>query len=261
MGKDLFVMNYRLVLAPLLISFVGLIALMMIGDDGLSYTFSIGVMLFTFGVNQLMGKSVVGDTAIMMHLLPVSAKSTVLTKLAICGVWVGVICSVPTFLLLKNGGEFIDHKMIMGDLNLSHNLFYRGLPLYSYVIKTNPNATDIAISDLMDSGANLLQIGTMFILIPVIFFLIGCYFGGMVIVTHLYLHPLLKKVAALVVSIVGMILGGGIIIGIVMLVNSIMEQGFLSLFAGELMLAIFLGGTTWGLYHTAVKKLEHGYDV
>jgi len=40
-----------------------------------------------------------------------------------------------------------------------------------------------------------------------------------------------------------------------------MEQGFLSLFVGELVIFAFFGGMTWFLGRAAVKRLEKGYDV
>ncbi len=263
MNKAYIALNYKLILLPLLFSFVGFGILMLVGSKGLPYAAAGGLLCFLAAADRLMGKNVVGDDGVMMSLLPVSARTTVWTKVLLCGTWVGVICSIPAFLMLRNGGAYIDAEVsrLEGGVNIGRSLFYRGLPQYRYAIETNPSALDTAVGDLMDSGAGVVQIGLMTTLIPLILFLMGCYFGLAVLISQLYLHPLLKRYPTMVVSVLAMVIFGGMALGVLMLIKGTMEQGFLSLFAGELVTFVFFGGITWFLGRAAVKRLEKGYDV
>jgi len=263
MNKAYIGLNYKLILLPLLFSFAGLGILMFVGSKGLLYAAVGGLLCFLVAINSMMGKNVVGDDGVMMSLLPVSAWATVWTKVLLCGTWVGVICSIPTFLMLRNGGAYIDMEVsgLEGGVNVGRSLFYRGLPQYRYAIETNPSALDTAVGDLVDNGAGVVQIGMMTTLIPLILFLIGCYFGVAVLISQLYLHPLLKRYPTMVVSVMAMVIFVGVALGVLMLIKGTMEQGFLSLFAGELVTFVFFGGMTWFLGWAAVKRLEKGYDV
>jgi len=262
--RDVIAINDKQIAGQVLLSFCGLPLLILAGTKGLSAALAIGLILFTFAMNGLMGTNVVGDNGVMMNLLPVSAKLNVAVKVFVSGSWVCVICSIPAFLMMKNGGFYIDewlHNVESYNLERGSTIFYRDLPSYDYAIKANPSAMEVAVGDLMDGGAGVVQIGVMTTLIPIILFLIGCYFGAAVLISQLYLHPLLKRYPTMVVSIMAMVIFGGMALGILMLIKGTMEQGFLSLFAGELVTFAFFGGMTWFLGRAAVKRLEKGYDV
>lgn len=264
MIRDVISMNYKQIAGQVLLSFCGLPLLIFAGTKGLPAAVAAGLILFTFAMNGLMGTNVVGDNGVMMNLLPVSAKLNVSAKVFVSGSWVGVICSVPVFLMMKNGGFYIDewlHNVESYNLERGATIFYRDLPSYDYAVKANPSAMDVAVGDLMDSGAGVVQIGVMTTLIPLILFLIGCYFGVAVLISQLYLHPLLKRYPTMVVSVLAMMIFGGLVLGVLMLIKGSMEQGFLSLFAGELVTFTFFGGMTWFLGRAAAKRLEKGYDV
>lgn len=261
MNKELFILNYRLAQIPIILSFVGFVILMITGDEGLMYALAAGLLCFTYAADQMMGKAVVGDQSVMMSLLPVSARSHVITKSGICGLWVGVITSIPVYLMVRNGGKYIDTKADGLEDVMTSSLFYRGLPQYRYALETNPSALDVVVGDLMDQGAGIMQIGLMTVLIPIILFLIGCYFGMAVLITQLYLQPVMKKVPTMVVSVAGMIIGGGAALGILFLIKGMMESGFINLFVGELLMAVYFGGLTWFLMRASVKRMENGFDV
>lgn len=261
--QDIFILNYRQILAPVIISFFGLVLLIITGPQGLMPALGIGLVLFTLAMTKMMGTNVVGDNGTLMNLLPISAKVNVGVKVCISGSWVGVICSIPAFLMMKNGGAYIDEWLWNTEqiLGTGTTTFYRDLPRYDYAIKANPSAMDVAVGDLMDSGAGLMQIGLMAVLIPITLFFVGCYFAAFVLNTQLYIYPVLRKLPAVVISFIGMIIAGGLALGIFYLLAALEGTGMVSLFWLEVLLAIFFGGASWLLVRNAVKKLESGYDV
>lgn len=263
MNRDYVMLQYKLISVPLLVSLVGFILLMMLGTKGIPYAAAGGWLCFLWAADNLMGKSLVGDNALMMHLLPVPARTQVLSKVLILGLWAGTLCSISAFLALRNGGQYIDAEVMgmEGGGGTGMSLFYRGLPHFRYAIDTNPNALDTAVGDLVDGGAGPAQIGLMAVLIPVILFAMGCFFAGILLMTQLHLHPLLKKLPALVASIIGMVLATGVSVGIIFVLNGLEENTFFSLFVLELLLLAFFGGGAWLLGRGAVKRLEKGYDV
>lgn len=264
MIRDVIAMNYKQIAGPILLSFGGLPLLIFAGTKGLPAALALGLILFTFAMNGLMGINIVGDNGVMMNLLPVSAKLNVATKVFVSGSWVSVICSIPAFLMMKNGGFYIDewlHNVENYNLGRGSTIFYRDLPAYNYAVKANPSTMDVAVGDLMDSGAGILQIGLMSVMIPVILFFIGCYFAAFVLNTQLYMYPVLKKLPGMVISFIGMVVGGGVAVGAFYTLSAFEGTGFFSLFWLEMLLAAFFGGGSWILTKNAAKKLEQGYDV
>ena len=261
MIRDVMSLNYKQVAGSVLISFLGLFALIYIGRGGLIPALSIGLVLFTYAMTNLMGKNVVGANGVLMNLLPVPAKLNIGIKAFVSGSWVGVICSVPAFLMMKNGGFYIDEWLYNVEQSGTSTIFYRDLLYYDYAIKANPSAMDVAVGDLMDGGAGLLQVGIMSVLIPVILFLIGSYMGTAVLVCQLYLHPFVRKYPLFLVSIVAMVLSGAMGLGVIILLVNLIGMCNVSLFAGELFAVLYFGGMTWLFVNTAVKRLEKGYDV
>ena len=261
MNREWVLLNYKMVSHVLILASIFVFLLLLTGWDGLPYAFVVGGLFFLWMSDRLMGKSVVGEDAVMMNLLPVSAKSSVLTKVSICGLWVGLICSIPVFLALKNGGEYIEDGLGWYGSLPNDTLFIRGLPQYRYAVMTSPSALDTAVGDLIDNGIGVAQIALMMVLIPLMFFLAGCYLGVAVLVTQLYMHPVLKKFPTMVVSVIGLVVFGGGALGILMVINGFMAKEFFSLFLGELLIVGMLAGAVWFLVRAAVKKLEQGYDV
>jgi len=256
-------LQYKLILVPLMTSIVGFVLLMILGTKGLPYAAAGGWFCFLWAADSLMGKSLVGDDAVMMHLLPVPVKKQVLSKVLILGVWAGILCSITAFLAFRNGGQYIDAEVT--GMEVGHgtgmSLFYRGLPHYRYAIDTCPSALDIAVGDLIDGGAGVVQVAVMAMLVPVILFAVGCFFAGAVLITQLYLHPTFKKLPTLVVSIIGMVLAAGVSAGMVFVLNELEGNAFFSLFVLELLLLVFFGGGAFMMGRSAVKRLEKGYDV
>lgn len=265
MVKDMMSLNYKQIAGPVLISFIGLFFLILVGTQGLMAALAMGLMLFTFAMNLLMGKNVVGDNAVMMNLLPVPAKLHVGVKVLVSGSWVGVICSVPAFLMMKNGGFYIDEWLHNVEENSGPNfkstIFYRDLPAYNYAVKANPSAMDVAVGDLMDGGAGIGQVGLMAVLIPIILFAIGCFFASAVLICQLYLYPLIKKVPTMVVSVLGVILAVGCSVGVGFCFIGLEGTGFFSLFVLELLLFAFFGGGAFLMSRAAVKRMESGFDI
>ena len=263
MNRDFILLQYKLMQVPFILSFLGFVTLMLVGRQGLPYAAVGGWICFLWASENLMGKSLVGDNAVMMHLLPVSARTQAASKVLLLGFWTGVICSIPTYLMMRNGGQFIDEAVMGmdGGINNGASLFYRGLPKYRYAIDTTPSAFDVAVGDLMDGGAGIIQIAVMAVLVPLILFAIGCFFGAIVMLTQLYLHPLLKRLPTLVMSSIGMILATLSAGGIVFLVYFMTIHDYISLFAGELLLFTMFGSAAWILMKQATRHLESRYDV
>ncbi len=263
MNRDFVMLQYKKIQMPVIVSFVGFVLLMILGPKGLPYAVIGGWVCFLWAADSLMGKSLVGDDAVMMHLLPVPAKTQTTSKVLILGFWAGVICSIPVFLMLRNGGQYIDAEVMgmEGGGRPGSSLFYRGLPQYRYAIDTCPSALDTAIGDLVDGGAGVAQVTVMAILIPIILFFIGCFFAGVVLVSQLYLHPLLKRLPTAVGTFLGMVLAtlsaGGILFMTYML--TVME--YMSLFTGQLVLFGIFGGMSWFLTRKTTLKLEEAYDI
>lgn len=265
MIRDMLSLSYKQIAGPVLISFVGLFLLILLGTKGLMPALAIGLILFAFAMNQLMGKNVVGDNGVMMNLLPVSAKLHVSVKVLVSGSWVGVICSVPAFLMMKNGGFYIDQWLHnveeYSGPNLKSTIFYRDLPAYNYAVKANPSTMDVAVGDLMDGGAGIGQIGLMAVLIPVILFAVGCFFASSVLICQLYFYLLFKKLPIIVVSIMGVILAAGCSIGVGFCLRGLEYTGFFNLFELELLLLAFFGGGAFWMSRAAVKRMESGLDI
>lgn len=263
MRRDFFILQYKLLRVPLILSVLDFVLLMFIGSKALPFAAVGGWIWYLWAADNLMGKSLVGDNAVMMHLLPASAKIQVASKVLLLGVWAGVLCSIPSFLMMRNGGQYID-EAVMGIENGfggGASLFYRGLPKFRYAIETCPSAMDTAVGDLVDGGAGIVQIAVMAAMIPVILFVIGCFFAAVVLIAQLYLHPLLKKLPTLVVSIIGMGLATAVSAGIAAGLSSLTVFESFGLFALELLLFLLFGGCAFLLGRCAVKRLEKGYDV
>lgn len=265
MIRDVMSLNYKQIAGPILISFIGLFLLIFIGTDGLMAALAMGLMLFAFAMNQLMGKNVVGDNAVIMNLLPVPTKLNIGMKVFVSGSWVCVISSVPAFLMMKNGGFYIDQWLHnveeYSGPNLKSTIFYRDLLAYDYAVKANPSAMDIAVGDLMDGGASVAQAGLMAVLIPIILFVVGCFFASAVLICQLYLYPLIKKVPTMVVSVLGIILAAGFSVGVGFCLLGLESTGFFSLFVLELLLLVCFGGGAFWMSRAAVKRMESGFDI
>ncbi|MBR3785246.1 MAG: hypothetical protein IKJ77_02430 [Firmicutes bacterium] len=262
MNRDYVMLQYRLIRMPLLVSFAGFALLMVLGLEGLPYAAIGGWLCFLWAADKLMGKSLVGDDAVMMHLLPLSAKTQVITKVLLTGFWVSVICSIPAFLMMRNGGQYIDSEVMGMEGGLSGmSLFYRGLPHYRYAIDTCPSVMDTAVSDLIDDGTGIAQASVMAMLIPAMLFLIGCFFAVIVLMTQLYLHPLLKKLPTVVVTFLGMVLATLLAGGILFVTYLLISMKYVGLFTGELLLFALFGVIVCQLVRVASKNLNGHYDI
>ena len=262
MNRDYVMLQYKLIMVPLIVSIVGFVLLMVMGAGGLPYAAVCGWVCFLWAADNLMGKSLVGEDGMMMQLLPVSTKTQVASKVLLLGLWAGVICSIPAFLMMRNGGQYIDAEVMGMEGGLpGMSLFYRGLPHYRYAIDTNPSALDAAVSDLVNGGTGAVQIAVMAMFLPVILFLIGCFFAAVVMMTQLYLHPLLKKLPTLIVSILGMMLATTVSAGTLFVLHGLEGNAFFSLFILELLLLGLFGVGSILLSRGAIRRLERGYDI
>lgn len=263
MRRDFLILQYKLLRVPLILSVLGFVLLVFIGSKALPYAAVGGWLCYLWAADNLMGKSLIGDNAVMMHLLPVPAKTQVASKVVLLGVWAGVLCSTPAYLMMRNGGQYID-EAVMGIENgfgSGASLFYRGMPKFRYAIDTCSSAMDVAVGDLMDDGAGIAQIAVMAVLIPLTLFAIGCFFASTVMICQIYLHPLLQKLPTLVVSFTGMGLATAISAGVVAGLSSLTVFESFSLFVLELLLFIFSGGSAFLMSRVCVKRLKKGYDV
>ena len=262
-NRDFLMLQYKLIRVPLFLSLSILVLLMLIGAMGAFYAMAAGWMCFLWAADILMGKSLVGDDALMMHMLPVSLRKQVAFKIGVLGLWTSVMCSIPVYLMLRNGGTYIDAEILGVDCGTLYDgsLFYRGLPKYKYVIDTCPSAMDVAAGDLVDSGAGVVQIATMAMLVTIIFFAVGCFFAGAVLICQLYLHPLMKRMPTMVVSAIGMLLATAFFLAMAIFTAGMEQATTFTWFGWELLVLVLFGSNAWIFFMKGIRRLEKGFDV